>query len=193
MQSEQEKYAVIEKFSNEVQPKVFPLLAATDHNVNYFRAILESNWSVDFSVEWLSNAINHFHDKFEWLESSKPALSKKEQRALVGLPEDTWRPDNPDVARKKREAVKAEEKRKYELEPNNIQRVKQECEEMARSASIGSHSDNAEFRRLLSETVAWEMTPVGKRVQWFRTLELRKDLYDKAVNNKSVSTHVRAW
>src|SRR5438309_6000609 len=89
-QTDEQKQQIVMKFANEVQPKVFPLLAPTDHNVSYFQAIIEANWTAEFSVEYLANAIRYFRDKFQWLAepSGKPVLSRAQRLAAVGLSEN---------------------------------------------------------------------------------------------------------
>ena len=179
-QTDEQKIAIVNDFAANHQPKLFPTLAATDHNVNYFKSILDANWQAEFSIEWLTQAVNHFKDKFQWLQepSGKPVLTKAQQRAELGLPEETWRPERWDV-RRKREAEEAKKaKLEFESQPQNMVRVKEKAEELAQTASIGSHSDNAAFRKLLSDTFAYE----DGQLSWFRTLELREELYKNATS-----------
>jgi hypothetical protein len=180
MQTDAQKNEIVMDFAVNHQPKLFPLLAPTDHNVAYFQSILDANWQAEFSIKWLRDAVNHFKDKFQWLQepAGKPVLTRAQQRAELGLPEESWREERWDVkaARLKKEEEGA--KKAFQSDPKNITRVKEKAEELARTANIGSHSDNAAFRKLLSETFAHE----NGKLSWLRTLELREQLYKNATS-----------
>src|SRR5437879_688897 len=173
-QTDLEKQQIVMKFATEVQPKLFPTMAATDKNVQFFQACLDANWQSDFSIEWLTNMVNSFRARFDWLASdAKPELSKKEKLALVGLSEN----GDPRVNAYKRNAEIARQRSKefneYRQNAGNIRQAQKEAEELARTATVGNHGANADFRKLLSESFAYE----NGKLSWFRTLSLRRELY----------------
>jgi citrate synthase len=182
-QTDEQKQQIVMDFATNHQPKLFPALAATDHNVTYFTAILDANWQVEFSIEWLTHAVNHFKDKFQWLANTppnaQPVLTKAQRRALVGLPEDSPYPENVYKRAQKEAEQKEKERREFEGKTENILEAKGKAEELATTASVGNHSDNAEFRKQLSETFAYRDAPRGKQVDWFLTYQLRLAAYKK--------------
>ena len=189
-QTDEQKNQIILEFCHR-QPELFPLMAATEHNQQYFMDILKSNWTAEFSVKWMVDAVNHFKSKFQWLEakSGTPVLTKAQQRNLLGLPEEDKSPRGERWDEKKARIEKEEEqeRREFQSKAENQLEAKGLCEELAQTAHIsGSHADRAEFRRLLSDTWAYVDTPTGKKIDYFRSLELRRDLYKRTVENRSI-------
>jgi hypothetical protein len=140
-------------------------------------AALQANWSTDFTSEWLSSLIEHFRSQMQWLQEASPkrVLSKAERLALVGLSENgNPRGENCDERRQRIQQEEEKERQQFESDPAHIAEIRAKAEELSKTAVVGNHSANESFRRVLSETYAYDAT--GK-VNWFESYRLRKEAY----------------